>query len=456
MKKVKISSSIKYVFIVCLILLLIDLAVGLVLVRRSKDTIKNLVSQRMIGISDTAAYLIDGDLLDSVTEADVKNKTDKYQEIYDILHSFKENNSFEYIYTIKASEEKEGAFVFVIDEDPISPGEFGEEIVYTEALYKASKGEAAVDFTATTDEWGSFYSAFSPIKNNKGEVVGVVGVDFNSAAYEKEISVNSSHFIIMSSVSLLLGAFIVLLVATDFRKKFISLRKEVLVLANDIDSLTDEINKEISEGEEVTKEEKQETEATSEMDVLNEKMHQMQDEMRKYISYVNKRAFLDTMTGVANKSAYLDKVKEIDANIINKKADFTIIVFDLNGLKNINDEYGHECGDRFINNTAIVIKNLFGAENSYRIGGDEFIAILQGKKQKLKEVIEQEILNEIEKFNEVVEEGDFKVSVSFGVATYIKESDLEFRQVFKRADEEMYRFKAEYYRQFGDRRKKES
>ena len=50
-------------------------------------------------------------------------------------------------------------------------------------------------------------------------------------------------------------------------------------------------------------------------------------------------------------------------------------VFGLNGLKAINDSCGHECGDMAIVNTVNLLIGVFGKENIYRIGGDEFIAV---------------------------------------------------------------------------------
>ena len=67
------------------------------------------------------------------------------------------------------------------------PAEFGEEIVVTDALIKASKGISAVDEKPYTDRWGTFYSAFSPIYNSSGVIVGIVGVDFTTEWYEGQL-----------------------------------------------------------------------------------------------------------------------------------------------------------------------------------------------------------------------------------------------------------------------------
>lgn len=449
MKKTKLAPSFKYIIIVCIVLLLANVGFGLIFVYRSRNVMKEIISERMIGISNTAASIIDGDMLKNITEEDVLEKTENYQEIYDLLRSFKLNNNFKYIYTVKDVGNKN--FEFIIDEDPIDPADFGQEVVYTDALYVASLGTPAVDFTASKDEWGSYYSAFSPIKDTSGSIVGIVGVDFDSEWYETEISKNNVYFILISVTSLIIGGAIAILVTSESTKKFRSFNRELSNLSTDIDALTNELNK-----DDIDNKVNQEETETNDYDInsLSDKMHQMQDELKNYITRVRARAYMDTMTGVSNKTAYLDKVKEIDRDIIKRKASFTVIVFDINGLKLVNDDNGHECGDRFINNTAEVIKRLFGSENTYRIGGDEFIAVLQGESQKSIDKISKEILSAIDSFNETVEEGDFKVSCSFGVAKFEPDKDIEFRAVFKRADDEMYRYKALFYQdKKNDRRK---
>ena len=119
----------------------------------------------------------------------------------------------------------------------------------------------------------------------------------------------------------------------------------------------------------------------------------------------------------------------------------------------MNDNFGHEYGDMLINNTAKVIKSLYDNKQIFRIGGDEFIVIIENETDKTLEENEFDINKAIEDFNHDLKEGDVEVSCSFGGANYNPRIDTSFKQVFKRADEEMYRFKGLYYQKYGDRRK---
>ena len=82
-------------------------------------------------------------------------------------------------------------------------------------------------------------------------------------------------------------------------------------------------------------------------------------------------AYMDGLTGLQNRNAFI-----WDTNVVMDTANLGIIIMDINDLKEINDTYGHECGDMIIREAADVIKNAFDSMgHCYRIGGDEFVVI---------------------------------------------------------------------------------
>ena len=101
-------------------------------------------------------------------------------------------------------------FVFMVDPTLDDPGEFGEPVVTTEALKKAAKGTAAVDEEPYTDSWGRFYSSYTPVFDSKGNVVGIVVVDFSAKWYDDQIFKETGSIIIYSMVSVILGVTLVL------------------------------------------------------------------------------------------------------------------------------------------------------------------------------------------------------------------------------------------------------
>ena len=194
-------------------------------------------------------------------------------------------------------------------------------------------------------------------------------------------------------------------------------------------------------------------ESKDEIGNLAGSIRMMSKEIREYITYIHGQAYTDAMTGVGNKTAYLDIVRRLDKKISEKMADFVVAVFDVNGLKHVNDNLGHEYGDMLITDAAAALKSIFGAEYVYRIGGDEFIVVLENvTRQQMEEALGR-FDEALASFNQENTRYDVNLSVSKGAAGYEEGEDTEYKEVFKRADERMYQDKDAYYKGRNDRRK---
>ena len=158
---------------------------------------------------------------------------------------------------------------------------------------------------------------------------------------------------------------------------------------------------------------------------------------------------------MGNKTSYLDLVRKLERKIQEGMADFAVVVFDLNGLKNINDQLGHEVGDIFIADAAECIKKVFGAEHAYRIGGDEFIVVNENITREEMDQAFQKLDETVELINREERHKDDKLAVSKGVAFFTEGTDALYKDVFKRADNAMYQNKAEYYHGKKDRRRRD-
>ena len=173
----RIKTSKRNFILALALLLLTNILMGVVLMSMAKQSLREQMEQRMLDVANTAAAQLNGDDMESLTAAD--KGTEKYKRAYAVLSSFQENIQLDYIY---AAKEQDGSFIFTIDPDVEDPGEFGEKIVVTPAMRSAARGYASVDKKAHSDEWGRFYSAYSPIRDSEGNVVGIVGVDFGLEA----------------------------------------------------------------------------------------------------------------------------------------------------------------------------------------------------------------------------------------------------------------------------------
>ena len=175
------SLSTKIILIVVTILLLSTAAFCVVSVSRTRIGIRQAIQQRMVDIANCAAGSVNGDVLKTLRPGD--EDTPGYKAVYDSMAVFRDNAELEYVYAIR--DEGSGKFTFIVDTDPDEPGAFGDEVKYTEALNKASKGTTAVDEVPYSDQWGSFYSAYSPVRDSGGRVVGIVAADFAKEWFDR-------------------------------------------------------------------------------------------------------------------------------------------------------------------------------------------------------------------------------------------------------------------------------
>lgn len=148
----------------------------------------------------------------------------------------------------------------------------------------------------------------------------------------------------------------------------------------------------------------------------------------------------DALTGLFNRRAYEKKLEEIGTEV---PENLVIISMDINGLKTVNDTKGHEAGDELIRGAANCMMSAFISNGSiYRIGGDEFVAIIQTEKNEVNSIME--------KFQKSVHEWHGmltdELSISCGVVYYCEHHELGMTELFALADKCMYKMKKEHYR----------
>lgn len=193
--------------------------------------------------------------------------------------------------------------------------------------------------------------------------------------------------------------------------------------------------------------------SNDEIGQLADSVRRMSSELQEYLSYIYKQAYTDAMTEVGNKAAYMDYIKHLELKIHEGMADFLLIIFDVNGLKKINDTLGHEVGDILISNAGTVLKKAFGEEHIYRIGGDEFIVIRENTSEEEVNNLFANYRKCLSEFNEKEHEYGKELSISFGHAFFKQGED--YKTVFQNADEAMYRNKEAFYSGKNDRRRSE-
>lgn len=162
-------------------------------------------------------------------------------------------------------------------------------------------------------------------------------------------------------------------------------------------------------------------------------------ETRRELGTARSLAYTDPLTGVKSKHAFVEREADMDRRIDkNAVQAFAVIVGDLNGTKTINDSRGHRAGDEYIRSGCSMICRCFKSSPVFRIGGDEFAVILEGKdyqsRAELLKNLNQCVIRNI---------GCGEPVVALGLADYIPGEDHSFRSVFERADRNMYERKKE-------------
>ena len=189
-----------------------------------------------------------------------------------------------------------------------------------------------------------------------------------------------------------------------------------------------------------------------ELEALGTKIHNMQNDMVLYLDYLQTQAYVDALTKVRSATAYHELVEGIQKKVKNGTARFCVAVFDINSLKEINDTHGHEWGDTIIQGAAEAISGAFGAEFTYRIGGDEFAVVLEDVEPEQMERQMDEVDAGVGRFNARHRAEGVTLAISKGMAAYRPGVDPGYREVFARADQTMYERKKAYYQTIGDRR----
>ncbi len=163
--------------------------------------------------------------------------------------------------------------------------------------------------------------------------------------------------------------------------------------------------------------------------------------LKNVSDYVREMSNIDPLTRVKNRSAYETRLADINKRISEEKlSEFGIILFDVNNPKYINDELGHHKGDEYLKNACSLICASFKSSPVYRVGGDEFIIILEGRPYEQRDQLIDAFVQEMEKIERSDLRREEKVSIAYGMSLY-RGSDDSVNAVVKRADELMYETK---------------
>jgi diguanylate cyclase (GGDEF)-like protein len=143
---------------------------------------------------------------------------------------------------------------------------------------------------------------------------------------------------------------------------------------------------------------------------------------------------------VKSKAAYNQAVVELEHKIEDgEDLEFAIVMVDLNDLKKVNDSCGHEHGDKYIIGSCNIICDIYEHSPIFRIGGDEFVIILQGQDYENRLDLYRELNRQFKDASADMQREPWeRYSAAAGMAEYTRFPNETVEDIFRIADENMY------------------
>lgn len=170
---------------------------------------------------------------------------------------------------------------------------------------------------------------------------------------------------------------------------------------------------------------------------LEQRVRERTRELETANAAIQNLLLLDELTGLYNRRGFKFMAEQSHKDARRAGTDQIVSFIDADGLKQVNDEYGHHTGDQLLRCLADVLRHTFReADVIARLGGDEFCVL--GTAPSNCQVIAQRLASAIAKFNEEAAVRGFELRASCGISAWSAQSGLSLDDVIRQADEAMY------------------
>ena len=293
-------------------------------------------------------------------------------------------------------------------------------------------------------EYGNTYAYYTPLTIH-GKKIGVIGAEIEIEKVNRRILKNSVRLGSEIGLIIFLASMILLIFINHYYlKKLRSLQQNVGIYAETKDvTIAKLITKDIRHRNEITALSSQIAAMILELDTHMKNLIAARTELnvtREQMQMLGLQAERDALTGIRNRLAYDNEVNRIEYCMSTEGfTAFGIAMIDLNFLKRINDNYGHDKGNFAIKRICEITCRTFSHSPVFRIGGDEFVVILENE-----DYINAE--NLVEQFRRTLQDISLdkslspweQVSAAIGWTRFTPGQDEDIQSVFKRADSLMY------------------
>ena len=318
--------------------------------------------------------------------------------------------------------------------------------------YRSYWDEEQVQFFEETSDYGKFYTACKPLRDSKGDTVALLCADVSVDALHQRIN----HYVLQNvSLTLVIGFAFACFLLRWLRKNVtgpvLELEKAARRFAEKSHSVNDprQLRFELPE-----------IRTDNELQSLADAVFKMSTDLKTGVERLissearaasaeskaedmTRLAYQDPLTHVKSKTAYESKAAELTSEIEAGTARFAMLMADMNELKEINDQYGHDCGDKYLVGACMLICQVYKHSPVFRVGGDEFVVVLQGTDYDNRDALLAELREKLQQTcREPGREPWERFSAAAGMAVYGGAEGETVEQVLDLADERMYAEKA--------------
>lgn len=190
--------------------------------------------------------------------------------------------------------------------------------------------------------------------------------------------------------------------------------------------------------------EKRMEEMNRELGALQENIQSMKEEVaraREKSHCMEREALRDALTGIPNRRAYERRIQEETQRFLRYEQGFSLLIFDLDEFKGINDRYGHLAGDRVLQETVRRINTVLRKSDFLaRLGGDEFVVLLPGTGKEAARMVAEKLCSAIRNTRFLYQGQAISLSLSIG-GTEVAAGEENPETIYTRTDNALYEAK---------------
>lgn len=418
------------------------------------------------------------DIEDLKNTIDTGEKSEKFIELEDFFDQARRHYSLDYITLTRPIKEGDSYDVISImsgllpeeregqRQRKIAIPQFGDRIgqfldpAAIPVYYEELNTKHEIYFSTDNNDFGRNYVAGISLFTEKGEPVALMTASLSLSFIDNTMR---RYIITVIIVTILLTAVIQYLMMRWFQKRILTPLSAIESAARKFDETSSEVGNPDALVLNLPV-----LNSADELESLSDTLSSMSHKMKTYVEnmlesatklknleqdlenskekaiQLSELATKDALTGIRNKTAYDKEVEKVVAALKEGDKKFGIVMVDLNFLKKINDEYGHDKGNISIKALCHLVCVIYAHSPVFRIGGDEFVAILRGSDYDSHEELASMFNFAIEETSNNADAKPWeRISAALGYALYDETLDANYESVFKRADEAMYQRKRE-------------